>query len=291
MSRSRCSPQSAPAIGMVITSGYGSGDGVATTTRSAPARSAARPTRYGAPWYGPPPTTSTRPPSPLCASRRRGASASRSPGPAKTSASSGIPIGATRASGPFGRWNASTRSALHPGVGTSAARIGAGAAFARSTIAAIGSRTGGAAPTPSRASTIRSAFSKRGPSGSRSERQRTRWTSTGVRARSASCAAFSGVVSPSTAITATSTAFARYRAATRPSPPLFPRPASTSTQAGSPSSAVRASAAPAASIICRDESPSATAFRSTARIRAGSIAPRSANSERSIIRLSHPYPV
>ena len=82
-------------LGECTATGSAAGSGVATNTRSAPARMVAMPANAGAPVYGPPPMTRTLPASPFLASGLLLGNREKSPGPQYLSASSGMPMSAT----------------------------------------------------------------------------------------------------------------------------------------------------------------------------------------------------
>ena len=111
------SPTRSPNRCSQMRSGTGIKTGDAILTISAPARSAPRPARYGAPWYGPPPMTSTEPPSPLCRFCFRAGMMVRSPGPVQISASIGIPMSITSEPLNLGPVEGADPVGPHPGGG------------------------------------------------------------------------------------------------------------------------------------------------------------------------------
>ena len=142
--------------------------GIAMCTRSQPVRAAAIPASIGAPWYGPPPITHSRPRSPLRAFAVRGGYRLASPGP-QSSTSAGHGNGATVTSPASGEaspclilWKvrvAIDGRASNPPipVGISQASTGVSSSTAQATISPIGALRlcPGEAPAPNRQSTTR----------------------------------------------------------------------------------------------------------------------------------------
>src|SRR5437867_2445142 len=158
-------------------------------------------------------------------------------------------------------------------LGTSTLRVGFPEAFIWRMSAAYGSRRGPSTPIPRRASINRSAAAIASSLLSSPARICTSLS------RSKFVAA-SGVANWSgerARRTVTRTSFARWRAATRPSPPLFPVPQRTRTffpAAPNSDRATSATAFPAFSISSKIETPKYWAFRSRTRISAGEIIAR-----------------
>ena len=139
--------------------------------------------------------------------------------------------------------------------------MGAGCAFAASTTARAWSVSSRASPAPNSASTTKSRPSRTAADSG--------VTGPAQRAAMAAASPFSASIPPSNATAASQPAAARWRATTKPSPPLLPGPHRTATGHGAKRARIsRATAAPAASIRRTPGMPPAIAAASAAAISA-----------------------
>ena len=242
-----------------------------------------------------PPTTRTSPEANLVDSCPRRGASPRAPTPITPAAgepggSGGIPIGATTSSPvrhlpgatrwpTLAEWKLTVRAAsiATPATSpveastpeaTSQATIGAPAAFAASIAASAGSRGAPSKPVPKIASMI----APEPASASSAPPSRSSAIPPSRRSRFAAASSLSSPAGQSSSTSTSWPADRRWRAATSPSPPLFPLPQRTRI---GPSAAIRsasrATAPPAVSMSWREEMPrSSIAQESTARIASAS---------------------